>query len=99
MPSSIGRPRAKIVVERLPLTLHAYRLLTAAATPLAPVLVSYRLKHGKELPARLAERYGESTVVRPSGPLVWVLVAAAGDCLGWFRSFSGSGARTSRVWA
>ena len=69
------------MVERLPLTLHAYRLLTAAATPLAPVLVSYRLKHGKELPARLAERYGESTVARPSGPLVWVHGASVGELL------------------
>src|SRR6478609_3555791 len=81
MPSSIGRRRAKIVAERLPLTLHAYRLLTAAATPLAPVLVSYRLKHGKELPARLTERYGESTVARPSGPLVWVHGASVGELL------------------
>ena len=69
------------MAERLPLTLHAYRLLTAAATPLAPVLVSYRLKHGKELPARLAERYGESTVARPSGPLVWVHGASVGELL------------------
>ena len=52
----------------LPLTLHAYRLLTAAATPLAPVLVSHRLKRGKELPARLTERYGESTSRASAGP-------------------------------
>ena len=74
-------PRAEAVAERLPLTLHAYRLLTAAATPLAPVLVSYRLKHGKELPARLTERYGESTVARPPGPLVWVHGASVGELL------------------
>ena len=69
------------MVERLPLTLHAYRLLTAAATPLAPVPVSNRLKHGKELPARLTERYGESTVARPPGPLVWVHGASVGELL------------------
>ena len=69
------------MAERLPLTLHAYRLLTAAATPLAPVLVSYRLKHGKELPERLTERYGESTVARPPGPLVWVHGASVGELL------------------
>jgi 3-deoxy-D-manno-octulosonic-acid transferase len=63
----------------LPLTLHAYRLLTAAATPLAPVLMSHRLKRGKELAARLNERYGESDVARPSGPLVWVHGASVGE--------------------
>jgi 3-deoxy-D-manno-octulosonic-acid transferase len=67
------------VAEGLPLTLHAYRLLTAAATPLAPVLMSHRLKHGKELAARLNERYGESDVARPSGPLVWVHGASVGE--------------------
>jgi len=35
------------VAEGLPLTLRAYRLLTAAATPLAPALISHRLRHGK----------------------------------------------------
>ena len=69
------------MAEGLPLTLHAYRLLTAAATPLAPALVSYRLKRGKELPARRNERYGESTVARPLGPLVWVHGASVGELL------------------
>ncbi len=64
-----------------PLTLHAYRLLTTAATPLAPMLVSHRLKHGKELPARLNERYGESKIARPPGPLVWVHGASVGELL------------------
>ena len=67
------------MAEGLPLTLHAYRLLTAAATPLAPVLMSHRLKRGKELAARLNERYGESDVARPSGPLVWVHGASVGE--------------------
>jgi 3-deoxy-D-manno-octulosonic-acid transferase len=65
----------------LPLTLHAYRLLTAAATPLAPALIAHRLKRGKELPARLNERYGESKVARPPGPLVWVHGASVGELL------------------
>src|SRR6516162_2874327 len=60
MPSPIGRMRTALVAEGLPLTLRAYRLLTAAATPFAPALISHRLRHGKELPARLNERYGES---------------------------------------
>ncbi|HYZ45861.1 MAG TPA: 3-deoxy-D-manno-octulosonic acid transferase, partial [Xanthobacteraceae bacterium] len=67
--------------EGLPLTLHAYRLLTAAATPLAPALMSHRLKRGKELAARLNERYGESARARPPGPLVWVHGASVGELL------------------
>ena len=56
------------VSERLPLTLRAYRLLTALAGPLAPALISHRLKHGKEHAARVDERYGESKIARPPGP-------------------------------
>ncbi len=69
------------MAEGVPLTLHVYRLLTAAAAPLAPTLVSHRLKRGKEDPARVAERYGQSKVARPSGPLVWVHGASVGELL------------------
>ena len=65
--------------EGLPLTLRAYRLLTAAATPLAPALMSHRLKRGKELAARLSERYGQSEHPRPRGPLVWLHGASVGE--------------------
>jgi 3-deoxy-D-manno-octulosonic-acid transferase len=68
-------------IERqpLPLTLHVYRALMTAAAPLAGILLSHRLKHGKEDPRRLAERRGESTVARPAGPLVWVHGASVGE--------------------
>jgi len=68
-------------IERqpLPLTLHVYRALMTAAVPLAGILLSHRLKHGKEDPRRLAERRGESTVARPVGPLVWVHGASVGE--------------------
>ncbi len=69
------------VAERLPRTLRLYRLLTAAATPLAPALIAHRLKRGKELRARLHERYGESRLARPAGPLVWVHGASVGELL------------------
>jgi 3-deoxy-D-manno-octulosonic-acid transferase len=69
------------VPEGLPLTLHIYRLLTALASPLAPALVSHRLKRGKEDAARLDERYGESRTARPPGPLVWVHGASVGELL------------------
>jgi 3-deoxy-D-manno-octulosonic-acid transferase len=42
-------------------------------------LLSHRLKRGKELPERLAERYGESRIARPAGPLVWIHGASVGE--------------------
>ena len=63
----------------LPLTLHVYRALLTVATPLAGILLSHRLKRGKEDPQRFAERRGESTVARPPGPLVWVHGASVGE--------------------
>ena len=68
-------------IERqpLPLTLHVYRALLTVATPLAGILLSHRVKRGKEDPQRLAERRGESTVARPPGPLVWVHGASVGE--------------------
>jgi 3-deoxy-D-manno-octulosonic-acid transferase len=67
------------VAERLPLTLRAYALLTAAATPLAHYLLNRRLRRGKEDPKRLAERRGETGVRRPPGLLVWVHGASVGE--------------------
>jgi 3-deoxy-D-manno-octulosonic-acid transferase len=75
-PSVVERP---IEAERLPLTLRAYRYLALAASPLAGLLISHRLKRGKEHPTRVAERRGESRVPRPPGPLVWVHGASVGE--------------------
>ena len=52
--------------ERMPLTLAAYRMLTAAGTTLAPHLLEHRLRRGKENPDRLAERRGEPSAPRPT---------------------------------
>ena len=65
--------------SRLPLTLKTYRVLTAASLPLAELLLSYRLKRGKEHPVRLPERRGESSAPRPEGPLVWLHGASVGE--------------------
>jgi 3-deoxy-D-manno-octulosonic-acid transferase len=78
---STGRSEALPVLDPLPLSLHAYRLLSAAATPIAPVLLSHRLKRGKEHPERVNERYGQAGVARPAGPLVWVHGASVGELL------------------
>jgi 3-deoxy-D-manno-octulosonic-acid transferase len=69
------------VPDRLPLALQAYRLLSAALTPLAPALLSRRTQRGKEHPARLNERYGQTDVPRPAGPLAWVHCASVGELL------------------
>jgi 3-deoxy-D-manno-octulosonic-acid transferase len=67
------------LAERLPLTLRAYALLTAAATPFARGLLRRRLNRGKEHPQRMAERRGEAAVARPAGGLVWVHGASVGE--------------------
>ena len=41
-----------IAPERMPLTLSAYRMLTAAGTALAPHLLEHRLRRGQENPDR-----------------------------------------------
>jgi 3-deoxy-D-manno-octulosonic-acid transferase len=65
----------------LPMTLRVYRTLSAAAAPLAPVLIRQRLKQGKEDPARINERRGMTGDVRPHGPLVWIHGASVGEVL------------------
>lgn len=80
MPSSTGLKRP-IVADRTPLTLRAYRRITAAATPLAPFLLAQRLKRGKEHPQRMAERRGAPSLPRPEGPLIWAHGASVGEML------------------
>ena len=63
----------------MPAGLRAYRLLSAAATPLAPLLLAQRLRRGKEDGARLGERRGESGMRRPPGALIWVHGASVGE--------------------
>jgi 3-deoxy-D-manno-octulosonic-acid transferase len=63
----------------MPLTLAAYRMLTAAGTRLAPHLLDHRVRRGKENPDRLAERRGEPSAPRPPGPMVWVHGASVGE--------------------
>ncbi len=64
---------------KLPAALRAYRLLSAAATPLAPLFLAQRLNRGKEHRARVGERRGEARFARPNGPLVWVHGASVGE--------------------
>lgn len=72
---------ARPVAEQLTAVLRAYQLLSKAATPLVPTLLSRRLKLGKEDSERLDERYGASRIARPDGPLVWVHGASVGELI------------------
>lgn len=70
--------------KRLPLTLRAYRLVSAAMTPLAPALLAYRTKRGKENSDRVQERRGLTQLQRPDGPLIWLHGASVGEIVALF---------------
>jgi 3-deoxy-D-manno-octulosonic-acid transferase len=65
--------------DRLPPTLSAYRALSGLAAPLAPRLLDYRLRRGKEDAGRIGERRGEPSAPRLPGPLVWIHGASVGE--------------------
>jgi 3-deoxy-D-manno-octulosonic-acid transferase len=67
--------------DRLPFALGLYQFATGVGTPLASRLLAERLKHGKEHPERLAERRGEASLPRPTGPLIWIHSASVGEML------------------
>ena len=63
------------------LGLAAYRAATAALEPFAPALLHARVRRGKEDPARLPERLGVASAVRPAGRLAWLHGASVGEGL------------------
>jgi 3-deoxy-D-manno-octulosonic-acid transferase len=67
------------VSAKLPATLRAYRLFAAMAGPFTPLMLSRRLKRGKEHGERIAERRGIARMARPQGPLVWLHAASVGE--------------------
>ena len=62
-----------------PLTLQAYRTLMTAAAPVAPLLLAWRARHGKEDLSRRNERLGRPAMERPAGPLIWFHAASVGE--------------------
>jgi 3-deoxy-D-manno-octulosonic-acid transferase len=64
-----------------PLGLQIWSATTRLASPLAPVLLRARAGRGKEDPARMGERMGQSQTARPEGTLVWVHGASVGESL------------------
>ena len=59
----------------------AYRLISPAATPLVRRHLRRRVARGREDGARLAERFGQSGIARPAGPLIWIHSASVGESL------------------
>lgn len=52
-----------------------------AAAPLLPAWLGWRTRQGKEIVARLPERYGIAGRARPGGRLVWVHAASMGETM------------------
>jgi 3-deoxy-D-manno-octulosonic-acid transferase len=64
-----------------PLTLRAYRRLSAMLAPLTGLVIGMRAKRGKEDIACAGERRGFAGVERPDGPLIWIHGASVGEVL------------------
>jgi 3-deoxy-D-manno-octulosonic-acid transferase len=61
------------------LRLKGYRAVTSMLRPIAPALIAYRARQGKEDTARRNERFGIASVSRPDGQLVWIHAASVGE--------------------
>lgn len=58
-----------------------YEILWKLALPFVHVYAQWRIKHKKEDPDRLNERWGETSISRPSGTVIWVHAASVGESL------------------
>ncbi len=59
----------------------AYRLAGRLAAPYLRRMLARRAARGKEILARLPERYGISELPRPAGKLVWIHAASVGETM------------------
>jgi 3-deoxy-D-manno-octulosonic-acid transferase len=57
----------------------AYRGFASLASPFLRRMLGRRIKRGKEVPARVKERFGISTLSRPEGRLIWFHAASVGE--------------------
>jgi 3-deoxy-D-manno-octulosonic-acid transferase len=72
-------PLNQVDSTRPGLLLKSYRALTKLAAPIAPLVLAWRTRRGKEEPERRPERYGLPSVSRPPGFLVWFHAASVGE--------------------
>ena len=59
----------------------AYGALSFCAGPFLKAWLHLRVLRGKEIGARIPERYGVADTVRPQGSLVWIHAASVGESL------------------
>ena len=64
-----------------PLSLTLYRYTTMALAPVVPFALRRRALRGKEDSARMRERLGYASRVRPAGELIWVHGASVGESM------------------
>ena len=69
------------MAERRPLLLSLYRAAARGVAPLFHVLFALRSRSSKEIPARKAERFGQSARPRPAGSLIWIHAASVGETM------------------
>ncbi len=58
-----------------------YRAVATAATPLVRRLIARRRARGKEHATRWPERFGEPSLARPEGRLIWIHAVSVGESL------------------
>jgi len=58
-----------------------YRVASELGAPLWTLHLRHRVWRGKEERARLGERFGRASRVRPEGPLLWIHAASVGEAL------------------
>ena len=68
-------------MTRGPIGYRAYRIATAALTPVVPLFLRRRAARAKEDKSRVNERLGRDLRPRPEGPLIWVHGASVGECI------------------
>jgi 3-deoxy-D-manno-octulosonic-acid transferase len=72
-------PLSKQEAVKPGLSLKTYRVLTSLAAPLAPLILAWRTRRGKEEPERRSERYGLASAPRPKGFLAWFHASSVGE--------------------
>ena len=78
LPAPRPPPRAKQAPGWM---LKGYRAASRLARPAMTPMLCYRCDKGKEDGERLGERFGESGVARPDGPLWWFHAASVGETI------------------